>query len=385
MSRARIGFILLSNSANPMPSTRIAVLNMFPYLRESGYEPLVSFEPGLHTEQPDVSGLAERLIRQKIRVAYFQKVHGPSVLSEMKKLSAAGIKTVYGVCDLIDDEIAEAADAVVVVTDYLKSLYPPALHHKIHVVHDGIENPGFMKSGPGRRNAGRALRAVLVTSGELYEIPVIRKPPGFVEITVVGRYPPIPSVRQRIAETYWKVRSKAGVGDKYRFLRSLLDKGFRTVNWSIETVYQAMASADIGIIPVDMRHDPLPQRQVSWWQVKSENRLTMKMALGLPVIASPVPSYAGVIEQGKNGYIATTRADWFACLDALRDPRLRQSIGQNARDSVIQRFSKEEQGRKLVQVLDDVLSEASGDRAVCRASPQPFSRQGEGVTLRFTG
>ncbi|MDD5330462.1 MAG: glycosyltransferase [Sulfuricella sp.] len=380
MPPTRIGFVLLSNSANPMPSTRIAVLNMFPYLRASGYEPVIAFEPKQNTEQPDVSGLAERLSRQNINIAFFQKVHGPSVLGEMKKLSAAGIRTVYGVCDLIDDDIAAAADATIVVTDYLKSLYHPALRHKIHVVHDGIENPDFVK--PLSSNGGRALGAVLVTSGEIYEIPVIRRPPGFVGITVVGRYPPAPSLRQRIAQAYWKVRSKAGYPEKYRYIRSLLDKGFRTVNWNIDTVYQEMARADIGIIPVDMRPDPLPGRNVSWWQVKSENRLTMKMALGLPVIASPVPSYANVIEQGKNGFIATTRADWFRCLDALRDPRLRQAMGQNARDSVLRRFSKEEQGRRLVRVLDGLsLSGASG----LSCFSQPSSPPGEGVDRRFTG
>lgn len=359
----KVGFILLSNSTSPMPSTRISVLNMFPYLRASNYDPVISFEPNQNMEKPDISGLADRLSRQKIEIAFFQKVHGPSVLSEVKKLSAAGIKTVYGVCDLIDDEMAEATDATIVVTDYLKSLYNPALHHKIHVVHDGIENPDFIKNHPGSPlNGGRTggvLQAVLVTSSDLYEIPVIRKPPKFVEITVIGRYPYTPSLRQRIGDAYWKIRSKASYPEKYRFIRSLVNKGFRTVNWNIDTVYKAMASADVGIIPVDMRYDPLPQNDVSWWQVKSENRLTMKMALGLPVIASPVPSYANVINQGKNGYIATTRADWVRYLDSLRDPRLRQWIGQNARDSVIHRFSKDEQGRKLIRILDGLVVSTS--------------------------
>lgn len=357
----KVGFVLLSNSANPIPSTRISVLNMFPYLRAADYDPVIAFEPNRSAEQPDISGLAERLASQKIPVAFFQKVHGRSVLSELKKMSAAGIKTVYGVCDLIDDEMAAAADATIVVTEYLKSLYHPALQHKIHVVHDGIENPAFTRLHSGSSltgGAGRPLRAVLVTSSELHEIPVIRKPPGFVDITVVGRYPPLPSLRQRAADAYWKMRAQASVRDKFRFMKSLVDKGFRTVEWSIDAVSRELAAADVGIIPVDMRHDALAGQDVSWWQVKSENRLTLKMAVGLPVIASPVPSYADVIEQGKNGFIATTRAEWIEYLDALRDPRLRQAIGQSARDSVLHRFSREEQARKLISVLEGVLRPA---------------------------
>jgi glycosyltransferase involved in cell wall biosynthesis len=121
-----------------------------------------------------------------------------------------------------------------------------------------------------------------------------------------------------------------------------------------------MAAADLGIIPVDMRFDPLPGRSVSWWQVKSENRLTMKMAMGLPVIASPVPAYKDVISQGDNGYLAESREEWMKCLDLLRDPDRRAAIGRRARDSVIQRYSKAEQARKLLAALQWVR-EAGGD------------------------
>lgn len=51
----RIGFVLLSNSACPLPSTRIAVLNLFPLLRAAGYDPEIVFEPADATETPDLS------------------------------------------------------------------------------------------------------------------------------------------------------------------------------------------------------------------------------------------------------------------------------------------------------------------------------------------
>lgn len=358
MKGIKVGFILISNSRTPLPSTRIFALNMFPYLEAANYEPHISFEPSSNLENPEVSGLAERLREQRIEIAIFQKVHGASVLNEANKLSAAGIKTIYGVCDFIDNEMAAATDATIVVTDYLKSLYDPQFHHKIYVVHDGIEKPDAFKTDYGSMAEGgrknRPLQAILVTANALADIPIIKVPPRFVEITVVGRYPPASSVMRRVQNAYWKVQSGATYAEKVLVARHLLGPRFKTINWDIDAVYKCMLNADIGIIPVDMQFDPLPQQKVSSWEVRSENRLTMKMSAGLPVIASPVPSYKAVIDQGKNGYLATTRDDWITYLSELRDPRLRQRIGQNARDSVLPRFSKAEQARKLIGVLEEV-------------------------------
>ena len=78
------------------------------------------------------------------------------------------------------------------------------------------------------------------------------------------------------------------------------------------------------------------------------------MAMGLPVIASPVPSYKDVIVQGENGFLAETAGDWLECLGVLRDPRKRKAIGRAARETVTHRYSQREQARKLVAVLDRV-------------------------------
>jgi glycosyltransferase involved in cell wall biosynthesis len=330
---------------------------MFPYLRAANYEPLVCFEPETPMEEPSIPGLAERLHARGIEIVVFQKVHGASVLTEAKAAAAKGIRTVYAVCDFIDNGMAAATDATIVVTDYLKELYDSRLQHKIHVVHDGIEKPELVKQDYGadlRAKDKRRLSAVLVTANALSELPVVGEPPSCVAVTVVGRYPPGTSVLHRAKAAYGRVRAADGYRERISNLRRLVNGTFRTVAWDLDTVHQIMIQADVGIIPVDMCDDPLPGQTVSSWQVRSENRLTMKMAAGLPVIASPVPSYLSVIDHGKNGFIAVTRADWIACLKALRDPRLRREIGRNARDSVVRRFSKEDQAAKLIGVFNHV-------------------------------
>jgi glycosyltransferase involved in cell wall biosynthesis len=353
----KIGFILLSNSKKALASTRISVLNMLPYLRDAGFVTEISYEPESDTETPELSELAERMARQRIEIAYFQKVHGPSVIDAARKLSSMGIKTVYGVCDIIDNKMAKVTDVTIVVTDYLKSLYDSSLQSKIRVVHDGIERPEIFKRkyGTEHGSAKHPLRAVLVTSKKISTIPVIKNPPKYFEIAVIGYYPPSNSILQSFKRAYWEINEKPNFGQKVSHLKSFLDRGFRKINWDIDKVHKRMVDFDIGIIPVDTQFDRLAQQNVSAWQVKSENRLTMKMALGLPVICSPVPSYDNVIVQGENGYIAQTREAWIQYMEELRIPEKRESIGRKARESVIHRYSKEEQARKLIEVLNSLV------------------------------
>ncbi|WP_374496143.1 glycosyltransferase family 4 protein [Zoogloea sp.] len=345
----RIGFVLLSNSACPLPSTRIAVLNLFPYLKAAGYDPQIVFDPLSASETPDVSGLAERVAEQGFGLIYFQKVHGPSVLAEMRALRAMGIPTVYGVCDRIDDEIVSIADVTVTVTEFLRQQHAAELHDRIHVVHDGIEHPEIQclhrdEAGPSAR-----LRAVLVTSSTLEAVPALGRVPRHVDLTVVGRYPENPTLKESIRGHLKRALNQPG----------LVRTGFQTRAWHPQRVYSDLLEADIGIIPVDTGFNPLPGRKISYWEVKSENRLTLKMALGLPVIASPVPAYLDIIQQGINGYIARSRAEWLDAIDALRDPGHRREVGAAARSSVLERFSMEAQARKLISVLESVSVEAA--------------------------
>jgi hypothetical protein len=352
--RIKIGFILLSTVQAPIPSTRIAVLNMFPYLRAERFDPHVAFEPDQNTETPDVSGLAPKLKAQGFQIIYFQKVHGASVLALANELRTLGIKTVFGVCDLILPDMVEATDATVVVTDYLKSLYPPTLQPKMSVVHDGIEQPALHKAEWGQHSGSRKhpLRAVLVTSSDMDRLPVISIPPPWLQVTVVGRYPASADRFQRWREARWQFAKKNGWREQVDFLRFLTTPGIKRVAWDAEGVYQHMLQADVGIVPIET--DPAKGASASW-RVKSENRLTLMMALGLPVVATPIPAYEPIIKQGENGFLARDNAEWLSCLSALRDPALRQSMGKQARLAALAGYSMDLQAKRLIGVLQGLV------------------------------
>lgn len=352
---ARIGFVLLSHSSDPQPSTRVSVLNMLPFLRDAGFETRILHEPQAETETPDVGALDARELARRFDIVYFQKVHGPSVVRLVNELSALGVRTVYGMCDLVEPTMADATDATIVVTDYLKSLHPPALQPKIHVVHDGIENPAAHKTRveDHRGSRGRPLRAVLVASASLAALPVIGTPPPWLQVSIVGRYPQRGEHRRRLRQIRWEFERRHN-GQRLAYLSFLFDRRIERIAWDPVGVYQQMLRADIGIIPVDTGSGegefPPPA-----WKVKSENRLTLKMALGLPVVATPIPSYEPVVVPGENAFFARDRGEWLDHLEALRDPALREAVGRRARASVLHPYSKEVQAQGLIEVLRPLL------------------------------
>lgn len=351
----KVGFVLLSGPGNPIPSTRVAVLNILPLLRAAGVEAEILFSPGTPSETPALpDDLAQRACAAGHDIVVFQKLRGPAVARLVGQLRAVGIRTAYLVCDLVDIEMADITDATVLVTEFLRSQYPAHLAAKLHVVHDGIEHPEVVKHALDLSRGSRRspLRAVLVTSAALDALPVLGSPPDWLRVTVVGRYAPRLDRRARLDRLRWTLAEKSGLASRLAYLRFLADRRICCEAWDAAGVYEHLTRADIGIIPIDSAPSvagvgaPAPG-----WKLKSENRLTLKMSVGLPVVATPIPAYEPVIDQGVNGYLAQSRAQWLEALDVLRDPEARRRIGQAARVSVLHRFSQQEQARRLVEVF----------------------------------
>ncbi len=61
-------------------------------------------------------------------------------------------------------------------------------------------------------------------------------------------------------------------------------------------------------------------------------RVIESLALGVPVIASDVPSYRGWVEDGVTGFIVpASQRRWVAAMQALQDPELRAAMGAAGR------------------------------------------------------
>ncbi|MEO8037141.1 MAG: glycosyltransferase [Betaproteobacteria bacterium] len=248
-----------------------------------------------------------------------------------------------------------ATNATIVVTEFLRSLYRPELQHLIHVVHDGIERPDIVRESPiSRQDHSALLRAMVVTSHDMYRLPVFDLPPVGWRVDVIGRFPPRDRRRERILAAKWALSKTEDLASRIATFRAMLHPRIRYFPWGPESVYRDLQQADIGIIPVDTSGTAAGACPAPSWKVKSENRLTLMMAMGLPVIATPIPSYEAVMRHGDNGFFARSGAEWTSCFHALSDPGLRKRMGARARASVVERFSIELQASRFIRVIESL-------------------------------
>ena len=159
------------------------------------------------------------------------------------------------------------------------------------------------------------------------------KPDDTLDLVWIGssstrRYltPAIP-VLEKLAERFPSLRLKI-VADF-----DLPNHRLRTeaIQWSETEEAQALASAHIGIAP-------MPDN--SWTRGKCGLKVLQYMAAGLPVVSSPVGVNRDIVDHGTTGFHAASQDDWFTAVEKLiRDPKLRQSMGEAGRRRVSQSFS----------------------------------------------
>lgn len=113
-----------------------------------------------------------------------------------------------------------------------------------------------------------------------------------------------------------------------------------SIKWDQAAWQSSLQPCDVAIAPADTGMQPC----------KSNNRVTTYMALGIPVIASPLDAYKRIIRNGINGFIAEDTSDWKACLLALKEAGLRRSIGQQGANTAL-RFRPKNMALKLARIL----------------------------------
>ena len=376
----KVGYVLCADKNNG--STRISSLNMFPFLKQADYQPVVIHQSGHYQTKPNLDLLVETAASLGFKqgdIIYFQKVHGSSAVKAANSLKERGIKTVFGICDYVDPEMAKCCDAVVVPSEPWKEIYAKS-NNKSFVVHDGIESPDRFKTVYSQQVATKyqPLEVVLLTSQRMQQVPLLTYLPYYVRLTVIGDYSPLVDSPGKIKNdgfnfikrlSVWRAISPTArtAGLAARMLKNKLRDGrntssesssrisFKTLPWSLETIYQQLPCFDAAIIPIEFNL-PVDLKTVpeDLTYAKSANRLTQLMAAGLAVIASPLPSYLPIINTGQNGFIAYSLTDWAAFFKELKDPTARESIGHAARESVIETFSQEEQARRLIKVFQAI-------------------------------
>ncbi|MDA0321321.1 MAG: glycosyltransferase [Verrucomicrobia bacterium] len=115
------------------------------------------------------------------------------------------------------------------------------------------------------------------------------------------------------------------------------------VRWSITREVDDLLGADVGVMP-------LPNNE--WTRGKCGFKLLQYMALGLPVVGSPVGVNSQIIQDGKNGYLATSHEEWVSrLLDLLQSPKRRDAFGRVGRRTVSEEYSLGHCAETFVQTV----------------------------------
>jgi glycosyltransferase involved in cell wall biosynthesis len=116
--------------------------------------------------------------------------------------------------------------------------------------------------------------------------------------------------------------------------------------WAEETEVESIRGFDIGVMP-------LPDEP--WERGKCGYKLIQYMACGLPVVASPVGVNSEIIQDGVNGFLARSSAEWINTLKKLAlSSDLRHKLGREGRHRAETTFSIQAQAPRLAKLLRSV-------------------------------
>lgn len=165
-----------------------------------------------------------------------------------------------------------------------------------------------------------------------------------VQVAWVGHH----SYKDYITELVDSLGEDCFIKDNFKFV--LISKGgFADHQWSELTVHQDILNCDIAFLPIPSG---------DWFVGKSSNRLAMMMALGMPIIASPIPSYSEIGENGRNVIFSKDRAEILKALEFLLDSSHRERLGTTAKADLGDRFSLNKIGpqwlRSILGTIDSV-------------------------------
>jgi len=234
------------------------------------------------------------------------------------------------------EKILKSADYVTVDSHYLL-YYVKAFNHKVDILHVPVDTKLF---NPNIRKKNMDNKITIGWQGSPrahYEnLRILIKP------------------LEKIAKKYdikFKIVSYLGdlrVKQMFKKLERLAEVDYGSERWlPLKEFAKLMIDFDIAVAPL---HKAL------WNEGKSALRVGIAMAMGTPVIASPVGEQKYIIRHGLNGFLARGEDNWIKYLSTLiEDDNLRKRMGREGRKTAEKELSLEVNGRKLYAVLKKVI------------------------------
>lgn len=244
-----------------------------------------------------------------------------------KKLSSAGVPVIYDFDDAIwHFDVSEANKKF----GWLKN---PEKTSKIIAMADLIfAGNQYLSNYASQFNKNVTIIPTTIDLNDYQQVPY--KNP---DVICIGWSGSITTIRHfEMAVPFLKV-IKAKYGDKIK-IKVIGDDSYRNdelsiegIPWRRETELAELSEIDIGIMP-------LPNDE--WAKGKCGLKGLQYMALGIATIMSPVGVNSEIIQDGKNGMLATEVLEWVEKISALIDNDiLREQCALNGRKTVEEKYS----------------------------------------------
>lgn len=114
-------------------------------------------------------------------------------------------------------------------------------------------------------------------------------------------------------------------------------------SWSADSEVELIKKMDIGIMPLI---------DSEWEKGKCGYKIIQYMAVGIPVIASPIGANVDIINDSKSGLLASTQDEWIsACSTLISSTALREMYGKNGRAAVENIYCVQQQYKAIKESL----------------------------------
>ena len=138
------------------------------------------------------------------------------------------------------------------------------------------------------------------------------------------------------------------VCDREPRLNSIPPRSRRFVRWSVENEIESVQRMDVGLMP-------LPD--TVWARAKCALKMLLYMAVGIPVVASPVGVGASLNGRGRIGIAAASPDDWYEALRLLYgDGETARAMGAAGRRLAEEEYSVVRNSIKLAEIFREAAA-----------------------------
>jgi len=121
------------------------------------------------------------------------------------------------------------------------------------------------------------------------------------------------------------------------------DVKIENIAWQLDREVEDFQTIDIGIYPLE---DSL------WARGKAGFKAIQYMAVGVPVVASPIGMTRELIQDNVNGFLADSEEEWIVKISRLiEDTGLRQLVGLNGRKTIEAKYSVAINAHKYMEII----------------------------------